>query len=197
MIRALLISGPPRSGKDTLAGRIAAPAGGVYDIVHAKVSLPLKQKAQAMFPAVPFCDEKWMLANKDKPHDALQQKTPRQFLIALSETFFKPLFGNDYFGQLQVELLKTLQDGCHIVYSDSGFEDETVPIVKLLGSENVIIVHLRRRGTDFTGDSRDYLNVRGLRSYGVQNTTLAYLDKVAAWAQRWLRYGQLGDVPAF
>lgn len=196
MIRALFINGPPYSGKDTLAGRIATQREpGVYDIVHAKISLPLKLAASAIFPGIPFLDEVWMSQHKDRQQDLLEGKTPRKVLIDLSENFFVPTFGDDYFGRKAVAQIKTLQDGSSIVYSDSGFAREMVPLVQHLGSLQCTIVRLRRRGTDYSKDSRGPLLVEGVRSFDIQNTSFSYLDKIAAWGQRFLRDGKIEDPP--
>lgn len=157
--------------------------------VHCKFATPLKSAAKALFPEIPFTLEGELSKIKDKPQAFLRKKTPREVLIALSEQFFKPLFGVDYFGRLAVENLKLL-DGVSdkVVFSDCGFLDEVNPVVKHLCPQNVAMVKLQRLGCDYSSDSRGYLELEkaGL-TMTVVNRTMSDLQKAAAGIDFWSR----------
>lgn len=186
-MKVALLNGPPRAGKDTLAGLLC-----LRGWTHMKFAAPLKAVASRMSGLPFFTDETALGHLKDKPHDGLRGKTPRQFLIALSEQFYKPLYGVDIFGQMAVERLKCAPkmsgDEPLVVFSDCGFRDEVLPVVRYVGKSNCLIVRLERQGCDFSSDSRGYLHVDGVESMVCTNKTredLQELDKdIFSWAVR-------------
>lgn len=153
MRRIAILNGPPGSGKDTLARLIAGPGVQVM-----KFAEPLKAGAARLSGLPYFTDERWLSQHKDKPHQALAGRSPRAYLIQLSEGFFKPLFGKDYFGQqARARVDAAFEFGLSVVFSDGGFLDETLPLVEAFGAENVAICKLHRDGHSFSLDSRGYL----------------------------------------
>lgn len=206
-MRVVLLNGPPRSGKDTIARRLVGFdvfASGV--LVEAKFATPLKEAASCMFPSV-----RWGAVRErdrddpDKPHPALQGQTPRRVLIDLSENFFKPTFGVDYFGRRAADHLRMLERHgiplpgdptdrgrvVGVVFSDSGFAIEAGPVVQAVGASNVLVVHLHRTGCTFAGDSRGYLpegfaGGEGVKIVECHNETWDDLDKIALAVCDWL-----------
>ncbi len=173
MPRIILLNGPARSGKDSLANafvRHAHDQGLKAEVT--KFALPLKEKAHALFgfagkPHDFFENE------KDVPQAYLYGKTWRQVYIAVSELLFKPMFGKDIFGRLLVDEIEIIRkiaevdgetDPDYFLVSDSGFLDEASVVVSRYGAENIILVHLERDGYDFTGDSRGYINLPEVRT---------------------------------
>lgn len=77
----------------------------------------------------------------------------REALIYVSEVICKPRFGQDYFG---LQAAKNLSEGLN-VFSDGGFVEELLPVIKEVGSDNVLVIRISRKGCSFLGDSRDYL----------------------------------------
>lgn len=79
----------------------------------------------------------------------------REWIIHTSEKVFKPHCGEDFFGQAAARRIDN-QD--IIIYSDSGFADETIPVIEKVGRENCMVVQLIREGYDSgVNDSRKLL----------------------------------------
>jgi hypothetical protein len=186
MRRIAILNGPPGSGKDTLAAAIAADKG----VQILKFAEPLKHSAARLSGVPYFTDERWLRLWKDLPSTALFGATPRQYLIQLSEGFFKPLFGANFFGnQAKVRVNSAFEFGLSVVFSDGGFLDEIVPLVVEFGAENVAICHLHRDGCSFRGDSRDYVKPpAGCMHFYVHNEgrVLSDLAESAVQIRDWL-----------
>jgi hypothetical protein len=43
------------------------------------------------------------------------------------------------------------------IFSDSGFAEEAVPVISLVGIDNALVIELDRPGCSFVGDSRGYV----------------------------------------
>ncbi len=164
-IKAVLFNGPPRSGKDTaaewltecLSHRISTR---YYMPYNCKMAESLKLAAHALF------GEETLHANafedcKDEPHPIFLDRTPRQVYIALSEQFAKPHYGNDFFGRIFAN--------------------------RVIGPENILIVHLHRRGCDFTNDSRSYIKIDGAEICHLTNDNItAFRMEVYSRVGCWL-----------
>jgi hypothetical protein len=107
------------------------------------------------------------LENKEKPMPRLFGKTIRQTMIAFSEKFWKPLFGEACFGTLAAEGLD--KEGL-VVFSDSGFLAEAKKVISKIGAENVLLVQIRRNDCTFTGDSRRYWTLPRLKVIRFDNS---------------------------
>lgn len=198
-MRIVLLNGPPSSGKDTIARRIVheARSEGV-DVRELKFATPLKEAAARLFP-----DVRWGLVGEKErtppnvPHPLLFGVTPRQVLIDLSERFFKPTFGTDYFGRRAVEQVEQAEreGAAGVVFSDSGFLEETLPLVAAHRG-NVAALHLYRPGCSFVGDSRGYLPfVDGLLVNSAENDQRSDVEDIAGWCSTWIQCGGPELVP--
>jgi hypothetical protein len=107
----------------------------------------------------------------------------REAMIAFSETYMKPLFGNDIFGKLCfsrcVEQTAFYQ---HFVIDDSGFFEEAYHIISRVGADACHLVRLHRQGCDFSKDSRGYIALPGVQTLDLHNNSSpsAMLDILAA-----------------
>lgn len=187
-MRLLLLNGPPRSGKDTLANLVSAKFPSL--IAHMKMSGYLKEMASKLFP-YSFDKEEWLEKNKDKKVEALYNQTPRQVLIRLSEGFYKPLFGADFFGHMMKARINSIANFGYtgVAVSDCGFDEEIKPLWKVFGAENVRVVRLYRSHCDFQDDSRAYVYAHehpGVEVTDYHNTTMERLDDFAAEQALWL-----------
>lgn len=161
----ILLNGPPRSGKDTIAKFIKKK---VSSCLEYKMSQPLKSCFRQMFQLDYEMTNLLLEKYKDDPIYSTGPMTPRQFQIDLSEEFMKPKFGKEIFGTLAVNAMKQLI--CkHIVISDSGFEIEIPPLMKHYGRNKLLGLHLQRPDCSYDNDSRSYIDFERM---GIEWATL-------------------------
>jgi hypothetical protein len=75
------------------------------------------------------------------------------------------------------------------VCSDSGFTEEAKELVyQVVGPDNVLLVQLERPGKSFTGDSRSYIELHGVKTIRIENTGALgeYHAKIAKEVVNWL-----------
>lgn len=201
-IKAVLFNGPPYCGKDTAAEWLNECVSRRYDTLEMhplimKMAESLKLATHALFgeehlPAHAFegC--------KDKPHPVFLGNTPRQCYIDLAEKFGKPIYGKDFFAKVFVNRMKRrVQDelyGTHydalVICSDLGFSAEAQVVIDAIGKENVLIVHIKRDGTDFSNDSRGYIHAYGVQTITLNNRNItAFRMEVFERVRCWLETG--------
>jgi len=165
--RVVLFNGPPSCGKDTAAiglfERLTYQRLGLEHELHLSLerfSMPNKRAFAGMmglnistFGVV----EVWE-ARKEEIIPSLGISY-RQWQIDFSERFMKPLYGQAIFGQLLAErwLRRTvgLKEDQALIIPDSGFKSETE--VLLRRGWDILLIRIHRPGTDFSKDSRSYL----------------------------------------
>lgn len=158
----ILLNGPPRSGKDTLAARLKG-----WGAVDMKMSRPLKDGWAGLMG---WGDQERERAEhtKDRAFSAGLPGSPlsyRQAQIDLSERFLKPLYGPDVFGRIAAWHLEALLAGRApplVTVSDSGFAAEIEPLLSMIPPQRTVLFRLNRPGCDFKGDSRSYLDLTHL-----------------------------------
>lgn len=164
MAKVIILNGPAGCGKDTLAMALVEMgfAKGTTRFKNPMFNIALAALGPDAYHD--FLDGYDDRARKEKPEDFLNGLSRRQFMIAISEQFVKPVFGDDYFGKY---LSGNLPDGDEVfVVSDGGFASEVTPIVA--AGHDVRIVRLHRDGYTFIGDSRGYLyDVSGVKDYDI------------------------------
>jgi len=186
--KVVIFNGPPRSGKD-LATEFCCE---YFKGTHASMKTSLiKLTASTLGLTV----EEFLKHYDEKCNDKTYEESgcvwvkdlsmypvnggylsKRRALIHVSENVVKPTFGDSVFGKLAAD---NLPKGL-VFFSDGGFPDEIQPIADKVGIENMLIVHIKREGYTFEGDSRDYVNVDGVKTVEVENTTLGkYLADIA------------------
>lgn len=162
MAKVIILNGPAGCGKDTLARALVEMglAKGVASFKNPMFNIAMAALGQDAYRE--FLDGYDDRARKEKPEGFLNGLSRRQFMIAISEQFIKPVFGDDYFGKY---LAGNLPDGDEVfVVSDGGFASEVTPIVA--AGHDVRIVRLHRDGHTFEGDSRGYLyDINGVKDY--------------------------------
>ena len=174
-MKVLLLNGPPRSGKDEIGRKLwnRLPPG----TVRLKFAEPI---IQFMFTTYGI---RMAEVNKDEPHPNLPGgRTPRQVAIAYSEKFCKPLFGQEYFGEVALEAIDGMerirQKLC--IFADSGFPHEARPVA---AKYPTLQIRISRPGTSFIHDSRSYWDLPNVGVIPFENdapTLTALADKVYA-----------------
>lgn len=148
----IILNGPPRSGKDTLAKLLVSGHGFKK---HQMKDTLYEATAEHFDCSVAALKRVAMdRLEKEKPFSMLQGMSPREALIHVSETLIKPIKGKDYFGKAQA-LACVSANSLKTVFSDGGFPEEIEPLQKVF--KRVVIYHLHKEGTSFNGDSRDYI----------------------------------------
>lgn len=176
MTKVIFLNGPPRCGKDTVGEIIMTlvPGSRVTKMAH-----KLKVGTHALFRALhgrltpttlhAVLDDATYEDMKDEPLPLFFGETPRKAYIDVSEKLIKPMFGDEFWGELVAKQI--IASGPKIplwIITDTGFEPETRPIIRLVGKENCTLIRLRRHGCDFSKDSRSYLQL----DYGIAFHTL-------------------------
>ena len=159
-MQVVLLNGPPKSGKDTIADALVQAVGPLWSVNY-KLSSVLKATARVMFS---LSDTQYNALerpeNKDKKgHVGLSNKKSwREILISLSEDYIKPTYGENFFGLATVKALNTFSSRgySHVFISDSGFKEEAETLVTMCPTCNFTLARLHRDGTDFNNDSRSY-----------------------------------------
>jgi hypothetical protein len=116
MKKIIILAGPPRCGKDTIAKIIEKE----YGYKHMKFAQPIRDAAKAMFGITDdsfdiFKEKSWFSSGKNG----------RDWMIALSEIVTKPIMGKSFFGTRCAQLIyKEFNSFDGFVISDAGFEEE-------------------------------------------------------------------------
>ena len=209
--KVIILNAPKDSGKDTIADAICKKVLGTkhrqfkqklyectatlfnWDLdafVYAAEHRVLKEKPVATLtvPSVEF--HKITALTKSNRAFTVDDNynvpiSPREALIYVSEIVIKPRFGDKYFGTSAAALLKDDTGGT--IFSDGGFQEELLPIVDVVGENNVYIVQFTRGGKlDFSGDSRDWLQPYGnihLLSTTNDGTIDEIIEEILEWIE--------------
>lgn len=167
--RYIFLNGPPESGKDTLAKLLvdrlpSATIFGFADPIRAALLATFHPNEIADLVTIDLKDsrvKRQLLPVFDSglPLDIGTQNatTYREWMIAYSEQFMKPLLGEDIFARLAY---RTILDNSlywnHFIFSDCGFSIELEYLVRHLPKEEIAICHIRREGCSW--DSRGYVD---------------------------------------
>lgn len=141
--RIIFVQGPNGAGKDT-AGEIIARALGRGATLGKFAAILREETCDALgipHSWIPFLD-----AHKEDPTiPELRGKTWRQNLIHESEQVKKPEHGKDYYGQRAKErYLPCLELGQILVFTDSRFKEEAVPLMDEVGIDACAVLRISR-----------------------------------------------------
>lgn len=161
-IKVIFVNGPPRSGKDTVAGFIRQWVKGravnisKFTAVMDKILNPLISGMGYNYATVRENE-------KDKGRFGDNwDVSMRTVLITLSENFVKPCFGIGAFGMFAaIETKASLAGGDLVVFSDSGFKPELETFLKHSGIDpktEALMIQTYREGCSFDVDSRGYVD---------------------------------------
>lgn len=161
-------NGPPRSGKDTLATLLAGQVNRFFGVPTHRCILAAAMRARVEALGGNGTRE-WYEQNKDGALDLLNGDTPRKCMIRDSEEFLKPNYGRDFWAKIYHHRNQYHWGNNDVhVCSDIGFEEEVKYFCE--NSSGYLNILLAREGTDFTIDSRNYVDAT---QFGGQTLELA------------------------
>lgn len=168
MRKMIMLNGPPRCGKDTIAEALDeylnVVRGDEYQVIHEKFSAPLKAGVRAIYGVGADIE-----ATKDEADDRLLGATYRGAQISLFHHLSR-VHGNTVLGQL-FAARTVRRDGVFIV-SDTGRFDEVFPAIKNFDADSCVVFRIHRDGTSFANDIRQYVtntDIIGIKSFDVDN----------------------------
>ena len=188
--RVVVLNGPPNSGKDTLADQLCHQ---YRDAGYLAERRAFKDGLIELAAKLMLVDEGWFRKvcddrdQKERAQPQLGGLSPRQALIFVSEDVVKPKLGDNYFGRFMAQ---NLTEGAIHFVSDGGFLRELVPVMDLVGRDNLLVVHLHREGCTFEGDSRDYVPLTEIRWGGVHDNKGSIeqsAERLDIQIQHWIR----------
>lgn len=158
-MHVVVFNGPPYCGKDTLARMLAdhMESQGVNSPVKEEsLSLPLRHVAYAMVGET-YNDASYA-AFKETPFAEFGNRTGRQLMIDVSESFLKQVYGEKIMAQMLVarnsDWLDT--DGVLLI-RDGGFQIEISAMLDEIIADNIYVVQIHRDGCSFDNDSREWV----------------------------------------
>ena len=179
----VLLNGPPRSGKSSIADAILNARSLDASVAVIGMSFHLKRFVHGIYlSAEGFrLDPDHFDAVKGEPQDILDGMSWRQAYIHYSERVIKPLHGKEWFGTQLLRAARRAEVDITVV-PDSGFREEAEAVVRDAGARDVLLVRLHRPGRGFEGDSRGYIDLDdlGVESCDVWETE-GGLDHAAGW----------------
>lgn len=177
--KVIFFNGPPHCGKDTISDLLAAHSA--VEVTQLKFADPLKDQCAILLGV----SREELELIKDLPHPVFNGGTPRQYLINLSEKLIKPLYGDQFFGNVAANKIDVRKLQGRIAFSDSGFLSEAIPVVNKVGLANCAKIEIHRKGTDFKKDSRSYWHMQGLQEFRYDND--GTLEQFTDWLWMILR----------
>lgn len=164
----VILNGPPGCGKDTIANswlektlgndefrpHVKAFKEPMYRVAAAALGLPLHEFMEL------YNDREWKEHNRPE----WGGKSVRDLMIATSESYLKPMFGETCMGKLAVNSIQQRIPSQNdvIIFSDGGFKAEVEELEKHF---HVRVVQILRDGCSFEGDSRSYIEGTNLPTY--------------------------------
>lgn len=184
----IMFNAPPRAGKDTACKILMRRFPESVNYEYFKEYL-YKESAKVLGLDFNFWASVCQSGDlKDKPMLQIQTDetnplvTPRDILINVAENILKPKHGKDCIANATAhKIAKTIQQfkaekGYNpiIVVPDLGFPYEADAVRTIIPSAEVAVVHIKREGYTFEGDSRNYVPKA---KYRIENTTLKAFEE--------------------
>lgn len=171
-VTIILLNGPPKCGKDTVAKMIKESTRGKVTTSIRKFTKLMDEISKLVLNLNTSEYHEWRELKKDEQLMQFKNTTMRKFLIGMSEDFLKPHLGVGIMGYHAAigvieEVLKHTRHSDNdlvFVFSDSGFQEEyelfkkTLSLAELSNVQfTTKVVQIHRQGCDFTNDSREWI----------------------------------------
>lgn len=157
--KAIILNGPPGSGKDTAVKAIQsmiALEGKWMTCKHNKFSEGMKKAVHALYGLFHSPEALESEGLKDKPHSDLFGATPREEYIAMFH-YLEQRHSSAVLGMLmEQEMRRQTKIDVHLL-SDGGRVPEIEPIISYIGAKNLCIIEIHAPGKTFVGDIRGYI----------------------------------------
>lgn len=156
-MKVIVLNGAPMTGKDSIADKLPMQSFsfkmGIYDYIEDVFG---EYFLEELLEDLADRDV------KDKELIRYDNKSPRQFLQYISEDIVKPRHGQGYFGKVVADKIMRWKDSFPsdewFVISDGGFGSEIESLNwNLPEGSQVFVANLHRKGCDFTGDTRGFV----------------------------------------
>lgn len=149
--RIVLLNGPPRCGKDTLANMLEQRHG----FKHLKITSKLKEKVHGLY-GMPDKRHDAFDKDKDKKLPQFLNLTPRQAYIEVWNKYLVPMHGENF---LVDDLITDIDnmDHTHFVISDVGFNRESKAFFNYYHSQCLLFT-MHRPGHSYMNDIRSYVD---------------------------------------
>ncbi len=192
-VKVVLLNGPPGSGKDTIANKMSMYVGNNYQFFHYKFSTLLKTQVLCDYGFYPI--DYWLdyfedRKHKEEPRVEFDGKSFREMVIDKSENKIKPILGKDFYGRylarkITIDFTISAPFSPLVAISDSGFLEESLPMIKTFGAENMLLARIRaeERGVSYKGDSRSYLKL-DIPTIDIDNNRIIEIDSDFYWYER-------------
>ncbi|MTH95921.1 hypothetical protein [Roseibium sp. RKSG952] len=160
---AVLLNGPPRSGKDTASEALMDALGSDCDLL--KFTRPVKDLTHARRGLDVLHDHFESL--KDTPLDEFGGKTPREAYI---ETGARERAENGDDAVANMFVKSVVESKCAVILNDDvGGDMEAEAVANALGFDRVLVIRVHRKGCDFSNDCRDWVRSDRLCIHDVRN----------------------------
>lgn len=158
-MHVVVFNGPPYCGKDTLARMLAdymESHGVTAAAKEESLSLPLRHVAYAMVGET--YHEASYAAFKETPFAEFGNRTGRQLMIDVSESFLKQVYGEKIMAKMLLSRNSAwLDTGGVLLIRDGGFQIEINALLDEIIADNIYVVQIHRDGCSFDGDSREWV----------------------------------------
>jgi len=186
--KVIILNAAPNSGKDVAADYMNKN----YGFEHVEFKEKLFELVKVIYS---LTDETWnelyTRELKEKKNLLLDNLSPRESLIKVSEQVIKPNYGPEYFGKTLSKKISTSDNNVFVV-SDGGFIEEVNPVVRAVGAENLMIIRIHRPECTFATDSRSFLpDITGVTILDINNesTLDEFLRSVETAIMEFVQYG--------
>lgn len=151
------LNGPPGCGKDTLAHMLVEhmeSQGVETPIMISPFSLPLRFMA---FSMVGDSYSQSRYEDFKRRNFPAFNRTGRQLMIDVSESFLKPMYGMNCLARMKIEQLKAINFDGLVIMPDCGFMIEVSSLRQDIGANNLYVVRIHRDKCSFNNDSREWV----------------------------------------